>query len=372
MVNSVSFSPDSQMIASASRDGTVKLWDIEGTELQTLKGHNGWVRSVSFSSDGQIVASGSDDRTVKLWDIEGTELQTLRGHSGWVRSVSFSSNGQFIASASQDGTVRLWNLNTKDLIVRGCSWLKNYLMNNPEPLEELKVCHHKISLAQAASALVRKGEEIAKSGDVKEAIEKFRTALEWDTNLDFDPATRAQQFQLIGEGEKLAKDGEFNQAVAKFQAALKLDFIFNFDPETEARKIAAPALVERGYILVNIDKIEEAIAAYTKAQDIDPELEISAILWNLLCWNGSLQGYAANVLDACETAVNLAPESGNIRDSRGLARALTGDFEGAIEDFQAFVDWTFNDGEKAQRQHWIESLHAGENPFTPEELEHLR
>jgi len=86
-----------------------------------------------------------------------------------------------------------------------------------------------------------------------------------------------------------------------------------------------------------------------------------------------LWGYAAEVMNACEQAVALAPEDGDIRDSRGLARVLTGDIEGAIEDFQAFVDWTDDEEAKSQRQRWIEALRAGgENPFTPELLEELR
>ncbi|MEO1067611.1 MAG: tetratricopeptide repeat protein [Cyanobacteria bacterium J06638_6] len=75
---------------------------------------------------------------------------------------------------------------------------------------------------------------------------------------------------------------------------------------------------------------------------------------------------------ACEKAVALAPEHGGIIDSRGLARALTGDTQGAIADFQAFVEWTNNEDSKAQRQEWIEALKQGENPFTPELLEDLR
>lgn len=70
--------------------------------------------------------------------------------------------------------------------------------------------------------------------------------------------------------------------------------------------------------------------------------------------------------------MSLAPKNGDIRDSRGLARALTGDTQAAIEDFQAFVDWTNNDEQKAQRQRWIEALRAGEDPFTPEEIDRLR
>ena len=75
---------------------------------------------------------------------------------------------------------------------------------------------------------------------------------------------------------------------------------------------------------------------------------------------------------ACEKAVALSPDEDYIIDSRGLARALTGDIEGAIADFQVFVEWTSNEERKAQRQEWIKALQAGENPFTDELLKELR
>ena len=109
-VTSVSFSPDGQTLASASYDGTVKLWHVDGTLLQTLKGHSDLVRSVSFSPDGQTLASASYDRRVKLWRMDGTLVQTFEGHSKGVWSVSFSPDGQMLASASSDGTVKLWRV----------------------------------------------------------------------------------------------------------------------------------------------------------------------------------------------------------------------------------------------------------------------
>jgi WD40 repeat protein len=122
-VFSISLSPDSKILASLSCDKfdgsirfdscnkIIKLWNLNNHKLIN-KWHSGHAKNVvdiSFSPDGQTIAAASDDHTVKLWNPNGTLLHTLK-HTDEISAISFSPDGQTIATASDDHTVKLWNL----------------------------------------------------------------------------------------------------------------------------------------------------------------------------------------------------------------------------------------------------------------------
>jgi hypothetical protein len=107
----VAFSPDSRLVATASSDGTARLWTTADSSLaQTLTGHESPVRDVAFSPDGRTLATGAQDGKVRLWDVgSGRPLLTLTGHLGPVLSVAVSPDEPRLATAALDGTVRVWD-----------------------------------------------------------------------------------------------------------------------------------------------------------------------------------------------------------------------------------------------------------------------
>lgn len=111
----VAFSPDSQIVATSSADGVIKLWRVADQKLvRTIvdagEAHEATVWSVAFSPDSQRIVSSGEDKTVRAWRVaDGALLRTLRGHSLNVWSSAFSPDGKLIASGSFDKPVRIWN-----------------------------------------------------------------------------------------------------------------------------------------------------------------------------------------------------------------------------------------------------------------------
>ncbi|EDQ86544.1 uncharacterized protein MONBRDRAFT_35260 [Monosiga brevicollis MX1] len=111
-VNDIAYDREGNRLVSCSTDMTIKVWNMDNfTCTKTLSGHDHTVSSVRFDHTGDRVFSASRDKTIKIWELAtGYCLQTLQGHSDWVRSIDVSADGAWICSASSDHTVRVWSV----------------------------------------------------------------------------------------------------------------------------------------------------------------------------------------------------------------------------------------------------------------------
>lgn len=120
-LTSIAFRFDGAMIATASLDRTVRLWDPRaGEQIRCLMGgHRDWVRAVAFSPDGKLLASAGDDGGIRLWDPESGERKyRMIGHEGWVRGLAWSPDGRIVVSGGRDGMVCLWEASSLQLLAR--------------------------------------------------------------------------------------------------------------------------------------------------------------------------------------------------------------------------------------------------------------
>ncbi len=129
-LDSVSFSPNSQLIATGGTGKQVQIWNYAtgkvvrtiSTEAGSANAHEGTVSSVVFSPDGQVIASGSWDKTIKIWNLQGQLVSTLQGHSNRVLGIDFAPDGKTLVSVGADGLVIFWQQDARGEFQRQQSW----------------------------------------------------------------------------------------------------------------------------------------------------------------------------------------------------------------------------------------------------------
>ncbi len=127
VISALDLSTDGKLLASASLDKTVQVWNIDKrSKLATFKGHKVAVSAVAFSPDAKTVASGDVKKEIKLWDVSNrSERATLTGHTSRICALVFSPDGDTLVSGSDDGTIRFWNPVTGKEITTFTSGHKN-------------------------------------------------------------------------------------------------------------------------------------------------------------------------------------------------------------------------------------------------------
>lgn len=127
----VAFNPAGALLASASRDKSLRVWDVaSGDQVFQSMAHKDWVHAVAFSPDGATLASGGGDAMIRVWDVAGwQETRQLPAHEVSVDAIAFSSSQPIMASAGQyDPAVQLWSTESWEpvLVLRGHEKVAGY------------------------------------------------------------------------------------------------------------------------------------------------------------------------------------------------------------------------------------------------------
>jgi tetratricopeptide (TPR) repeat protein len=423
-VTDLTFSPDSHLLAAVSSN-EVALWDIDNPTDKPvlLPGH-----AVSFSPDGTWLATVQDDsvalRRVSLPHLVTLACETVGRNLSWEEWIQFMETQPYRPTCAQqpvhpsvaeallqqgrelaqqekvkqatsvfsrvltlDPTAQIEPVALAHTLLAKTLWQKGQDLAREEDIAaasdmfrqalvhdpSLRINPEQEAERLAVETLQTRAEDLARQGNIEEATRFFTRAKSYSPSLKLDPQARAHHLYAVAlyeYGREQAQEGNVTEAITKFQQAKTYSPTMNLDPQQEAWQLAAEKYLADGKEFAQQGNIQEALAYFTDVHTYAPA-KISASAWNNLCWWGSLWNQSSDdILAACNHAVRLAPQNGNIRESRGVARALQGDYAGAIEDLTYARE--HGSGNQARLDAWIAALEAGQNPFDTPTLRELR
>ncbi|MBN2005717.1 MAG: peptidoglycan DD-metalloendopeptidase family protein [Anaerolineae bacterium] len=415
------WSPDGMRILTSSADGTSQIWGAYSGILLVVLVNDTWGWrgvDVMWSADGRHILTAGD--SVQVWDANtgaelfrlvssdespslqamwnvdssrilvidnnktqvrvfdaGEEIFTLK-HSAMIYQAQWNKNERYILTASADKTARVWNAQTGDELFVLAERQSGVWRAIWTP-DESRI----LTLAEDGTIRIwysLTGMEVATLSGHTHRV----TQANWNSDssriltASDDGTARVWLLETDTESDILGLQGEALLDIACQRALRNMTYRewhsylgdIPYHKTCENLPIHSTVVAEKVLQSITLIRAGDTVSAslvYQQASQLAFEVD-DAELHHTLCWSGAIYGQAQLALPHCERAVELAPNKGDFRDSRGLARALTRDYAGAIENFSEAVRiWK---EKKAcvehlceQRETWIAELKDGRNPL---------
>jgi WD40 repeat protein/serine/threonine protein kinase len=287
-VRRLAFSPDAKLLA-AGEDNEIVVWDVaSGVVRYRASGHTGRIGSLSFSADSQHLASCATDRTVRVWNAQtGRGEGELGGHDAAVAGVAFSPDGSRLASGDGHGRVRIWDARLWELLLELPASVDyaNLVAFSPDGRRLLAGSSQMLRIFDSRSAYDLAAAELAsKSFTTQVLAGAVVKALRENTSLD--PGVRAAAVRMAERrGDDPAQLNTASWEIAKLSGKTTLEY-------QRARTFAERAVKLRpssaayantlGVVLYRLGEYEQSVAALARAGLLRGEMSASDLAYTAM------------------------------------------------------------------------------------------
>lgn len=272
-ITSVSWRGDSGVIASASEDDTVRLWQTDGAQIKSWGAHGGGAASVQFAREGQLVSAGRDQR-VKTWQADGAAIKDLAGMEDLALTARFTHDGKRIVAADLRGNVQVIDADSGSVALT---------LDPTPPSIATRFAALEAEVAQIRLAAQQSGEQAAAAeqalASAESALAQARAAVEQRRKEQSDSQTRLaaieQQLAAVAAEREARQtaDGALSEQLAKLRADLAAAEAGAAAAATEQEQSAAAVAEQQSEIAALNDQIAKLREALQQAKDQLAELD---------------------------------------------------------------------------------------------------